>query len=174
MKGHNSEQTDPFARMEQTHRRIEERLAGLIRAAADLGDGGKRMDALDEIYDTTGWFARGGAKHVADEEETLFPHLRGIAECATLLRSLEDEHRKHQEIERELGTLVGSWGEEGPEPADEARVAKIAVRLDALYREHIDREEKELFPAARRLLDAKLVADLGRQMMDRRPDRGKS
>ena len=174
MKGHNESQSDPFARMEQTHRRLEERLAGLTQAAADLPDGSRRMDALDEIYDTTGWFARGGARHVADEEQTLFPHLREIAECAELLATLEKEHREHQALENELGDLVNSWGDEGPEVADEKRVAELAGKLGALYRVHIEREEKELFPAARRLLAPAVIEAMGLQMMDRRPDRGKS
>lgn len=174
MNGHNANQTDPFARMEQTHRRIEERLAGLARAASELADGRLRMEALDEIYDTSGWFARGGARHVADEEETLFPHLRGIAECGALLAALEQEHRDHQALEKELGALVGHWGDEGPEAADEQRVAELARRLGDLYRVHIEREETELFPMAKRLLRPSLIAALGQQMMDRRPDRGKS
>lgn len=174
MNGHNANQTDPFARMEQTHRRIEERLAGLSRAAGELADGARRMEALDEIYDTTGWFARGGARHVADEEQTLFPHLRGKPECAALLAALEAEHAEHQALEKELGTLVGGWREEGPEVSDERRVAELAEKLGELYRVHIEREEKELFPMARRLLAPSVIEEMGKQMMDRRPDRGKS
>lgn len=174
MNGKNENQADPFARMEQTHRRIEERLAGLVRAAEDLGNGERRMDALDEIYDTSGWFARGGARHVADEEQTLFPHLRPFPECAPLLAALEKEHREHEALEDELGRLVGNWSDEGPEVADETRAAEIARNLVALYRAHIEREEKDLFPIAQKLLAPAVIADLGQQMMDRRSDRGKS
>ena len=118
--------------------------------------------------------ARGGARHVADEEQTLFPHLRPFPECAPLLAALEKEHREHEALEDELGRLVGNWSDEGPEVADETRAAEIARNLVALYRAHIEREEKDLFPIAQKLLAPAVIADLGQQMMDRRSDRGKS
>ncbi len=163
---------DPFARLENTHRRIEERLATLERAASEL-DGVERMRALDDVYDVVAFFARAAARHHEDEEKSLFPRLAAVADLEPLVRSLADEHREHDAVYGEIAALVGAFPTDvGPERADEARLAALARRLSDVYRAHIDREEKELFPAARRALDAAACEEMAEEMEARRGQRG--
>lgn len=158
---------DPFARLENTHRRIEERLATLERAAAEL-DGVERMRALDDVYDVVRFLARGAVRHHEDEEVSLFPRL-ATSELAPIVASLAEEHRTHDAVYAELAALVRSFpADYGPERADEARLAALARRLSDVYRAHIDREERELFPAARRALDAVTCAAIADEMEARR------
>ena len=164
---------DPFGRLENTHRRIEERLATLEKAAGEL-DGVERMRALDDVYDVVGFFARGAVRHHEDEEKSLFPRLTGVPELGPLVASLEAEHREHDEVYAEIAALVRSFPTDvGPERADEVRLAALAKRLSEVYRAHIDREEKELFPLARRVLDEATCTQMADEMEARRgPRRG--
>lgn len=159
---------DPFARLENTHRRIEERLETLERAASEL-DSVERMRALGDVYDAVRFFARGAARHHEDEELSLFPRLARVSELAPLLATLEAEHRTHDAVYAELAALVDSFPSDvGPELADEARLTALAHRLSEVYRAHIEREERELFPAARRALDAGACAEIAEEMEARR------
>lgn len=167
-----SDDLDPFARLHNTHTRIEERLAELSGAAADLGDGGKRYAAQQTVRDVVGFLARAGRKHVDDEEQTLFPRLRAEASLQPLLVALEAEHGAHNALEQALRSLVDGWGDEGPDAAGERQVVVLARQLSDVYRAHIKREEDELFPAARAVLAPQVLAAMGQEMMDRRPNRG--
>lgn len=162
---------NPFARLENTHRRIEERLATLERAASEL-DGVERMRALDDVYDVVAFFARAAARHHEDEEKSLFPRLKTVTELAPILRALVEEHHDHDAVYGEVAALVRAFPTDvGPERADEVRLAALARRLSEVYRAHIEREEKELFPAARRVLDAAACEEMATEMEARRGQR---
>jgi hemerythrin-like domain-containing protein len=173
--GKNSEESDPFARLEQTHRRLEERLAELLASTRALGDpdAARRMEARAIIEETIGFFGRGGLRHVQDEEETLFPRARRFAETAALMKALEDEHRDHQAIEGALRALIERSSGADFDRDQEAELARLARALTSLYEAHIAREEKELFPLCRKLLSESEIRAMGEEMMARRPDRGK-
>ena len=167
-----SDDNDPFVRLESTHRRIEQRLAGIEQAASELDDGALRPDALGAIYDVMGFMARGAVRHHEDEERSLFPRLRAVPELADLLTALEAEHRLHDAVYAELAAFVRAWPDEGPDRAGEAHLRALVRRLCEVYAAHIQREERELFPVARRTLGAETVAEMGAEMVARRGDRG--
>jgi hemerythrin-like domain-containing protein len=160
--GGNTDERDPIQRLAQTHRRLEERLAELVRAAETLVLRPDDEEAQEIIEEVIGFFSRGGARHVEDEEKTLFPRIRHLDELAAVLEQLEAEHIEHQAVERALSA-----------ESDPKRRVDLAKRLDALYRAHITREEEELFPRVKRLVDPGALEEMGREMMERRPDRGK-
>ncbi len=144
-------ETDPFAMLERCHRRVEERLAELMQDPADA-----RV-----VADVLDYFERSMTRHEADEEESLFPRLRGVAELAGVLAALEREHAEHARLHEELKAARG------------AQVAQVAARLQAAYARHIEREESELFPSARRLLDPSAQRMMAAEMEARRPARGR-
>ena len=51
---------------------------------------------------------------------------------------------------------------------DEARLRDVVERLDAAYRQHINIEERELFPAAKAALDADDLGGMASEMDARR------
>lgn len=181
MRGHNTAEADPFARLTETHRRLEQRLEDLERAALDLRQGIGPKAALEDIFGGVGFLGRGARRHVEDEESTLFPRLRALMSAdptvaATLepvLARLGDEHVAHRAIEDELTAMVQAWGDAPPPAADVERLVELTMKLKAVYAEHIAHEERDLFPAAKAALSAEEIAEMGREMMDRRPDRGK-
>jgi hemerythrin-like domain-containing protein len=146
-----SEAVDPFERLTNTHRRIEERLAELEHAAGQAD--------LSTMADVLGFFDRAGARHHEDEERSLFPRLRGDAHIAPLLTALEAEHREHDDARAAL-QAAHAEGAHAVGPAVE--------RFCSLYRAHIEREEKELFPAARAALDDGAKREMAKEMEDRR------
>jgi hemerythrin-like domain-containing protein len=119
---------DPLEQLERCHRRMEEALARLEQAA------GEPDDAADqEIVDTLAWFERTSARHVEDEELSLFPRLR-----------------------------------ERPELVD--LIAALTARV---YRDHIEREERDLLPAARAALADDDRAAMSAEMETRREPDGR-
>jgi hemerythrin-like domain-containing protein len=152
---------DPFARLENTHRRIEERLLELEAAAPRLVDPAERAQALEIVHDVLGFFERAGARHHDDEELSLFPRLVGNAELVPVLRALEDEHRTHDAAYAALADGVRAG-------VDPATLGALVARLATIYRAHIAREEAELFPRARAALDPETAAAVAAEMSARR------
>ncbi len=169
MRDDRSDETDAFARFDRTHRRIEEWLGVLEQAAVDVANPERRYDALNDLLDAIGFFGRGAKRHHDDEEQTLFPRLAGVAELAPLVAALHAEHVEHQAAFDALRQMVDSFNpDEGPSRADEARLPGLVARLVSLYRSHIQREDAELFPAARAALPVGAAEEMGREMIARR------
>lgn len=173
MQGQNTEEMDPFERLAKTHRRLEERLSQLEQAARDLAEGIGPSAALADVREVSEFLGRGARRHVEDEEQTLFPRLSPLPEAQALLEHLRTEHVDHGALEARLAALVSGWGERPPSSAEAASLLPLAQALRAIYVDHIAREEGELFPLAKRVLSRGVIEEMGREMMGRRPDRGK-
>jgi hemerythrin-like domain-containing protein len=124
------------------------------------------------------YFAAASPKHVADEEESLFPRLRqssdpAAAEGLEMLALLEEDHHRANERHRAVEALAQRWLERGVlDPSDAQALRDHLSALRALYEPHIAVEERELFPAAARLLSADELAQIGCEMAKRRSRRG--
>ena len=139
---------DPFEMLLRCHRRLEERLDDLA-AAKDR----------ETIEDVLHFFGRAILRHEADEETSLFPRLKN---CEHIIAALTKEHREQEKLHTELRHIADGW------PQTESRLPDLVDRLRAAYGAHAEREEKELFPAARKQLgEAELTAML-REMDQRR------
>jgi hemerythrin-like domain-containing protein len=152
---------DPVAFLTACHRRLLERLTALERAAAVPGA------ALDVLAEFVRHFDGAGVRHTDDEEASVFPRLAG-AGLGELLAALEAEHRAAEAVYLAARTCVNRLlaapelaAAIGPE------LAVHAAALAAMYREHIRREEAELFPAISALPPAELRA-IGIEMRLRR------
>jgi hemerythrin superfamily protein len=103
------------------------------------------------------------AIHAAIEEMLFYPAVRTAALNATprtlkeaadtVLESLEEHHV----VKWTLSEL------EKMSPEDERYEAKFTVLMESV-RHHVEEEEEELFPKVRRLLDARLLDQLGERM----------
>jgi 3-hydroxyisobutyrate dehydrogenase len=138
---------DPFAQLERCHRRLEERLDALANAPGDAEEEERFFAFLD----------RSIRRHEDDEEQSLFPRLQGSGELAPVIASLHEEHRAQSERQKRLREAKG-----------ETEKARVLGELAAGYRAHIEKEERVLFPAARRALDADATRSLAREMDARR------
>lgn len=165
--------SDPLGLLSDCHRRIEMFLEHLDIA-------GKTMERpitpeVEQLLHTAlKYFREAAPRHTADEEESLFPRLRNTASqkaspVLARLGTLEEEHRVsaplHAEVER-LGTMYLARGTLSPADVESFRTAVAGLR--ALYREHIQIEDGEVFPIASTLLSASDRAAIGEEMAARR------
>jgi hemerythrin-like domain-containing protein len=149
--------TDPFAQLERSHRRLEERLEDLAQADAAH---------VDVVRDVAAFFARAVKRHEQDEEESLFPRLRGHAELVATLERLAREHVEHAALHERLDRVIEAIDAGAPEAARD--LARTTTALMHAYRDHVDEEERVLFPAARALLDEAALVAISEEMAARR------
>jgi hemerythrin-like domain-containing protein len=154
--------------LDRSHRRLEERLASLIEATEALASGETDGDHVGVVDDVLGFLERAASRHELDEEESLFPRLRGHAELAPLVADLLADHDQHRRLLADLLAARRRWPAAGPNAAEADAVAKLASSLDGAYRVHIEREDRELLPAARAALSPADQAALLSEMDHRR------
>jgi hemerythrin-like domain-containing protein len=137
--------------MERTHRRIEEQLGELQRAATAIVRERGGTAELAVVDGVLAYMERSVARHEADEEESLFPRLRATAaarELAPLLQDLIADHVHQRHIVKQMRSLQDRWPSNGPDARSGASLVTLVNELVRAYRSHIEREDKELYPAA--------------------------
>jgi hemerythrin-like domain-containing protein len=120
------------------------------------------------------YFAIAAPKHTADEEQSLFPRLRDspdptAAAAMMLVDRLEHEHDEADGHHAAVAVLVRRWlAEDHLSLAEARKLRERLAQLQQLYQRHITVEDKELFPAAARVLDTAQLRQIGREMAARR------
>jgi hemerythrin-like domain-containing protein len=132
--------------LKQDHRMVEE----LFQAIEDTNDAGEREELFTELADAL-------AVHAAIEENIFYPACKTEDTEDTLLEALQE----HLQAKRLLADLLDM------DPMDEVFMAKISVLKEAIQH-HVDEEEDEVMPAARRLLGDDMLMALGNQMIIKR------
>ena len=162
---------DPIGMLKDCHRRIEHFLR-IISTVVVRAHG--RLLSVEEtaaVESALNYFRIGGQRHTADEEESLFPRMRADAALANLpeLSELESEHREANELHETVEAFYQLWIKYGRLPEeDEKRLRSATERLQGLYEEHIEMEERVVFPRAAETLDAKTIAVIGEEFRARR------
>ena len=168
--------SDPTKFLADCHRRIEMFL-GSLEAVATVIDQPLTEETRRALDGALRYFREAAPKHNADEEESLFPRMRGIRDAAAQsavakIEKLEEEHRwaapLHAEVER-LGAIYLSGGSLSETEVEGFR--KAVSELGPMYREHIRVEEDVVFPAAARMLSRDEQAAVGEEMAARRSAR---
>ncbi len=172
-----SDFSNPLGLLSDCHRRIERFLDILIRvcnsaAGATLPPG--ERDALERALT---YFRDAAPKHTADEEDSLFPRLRdsgGGQSALQCLVELEEDHQNAARDHQRVDSLGSRWLTSGALAVEQLRDLQDALdRLSNIYRRHIAIEDSELFPLAARALTADQLAEVGREMAERRGALGK-
>ena len=86
---------DPLEKLAAAHRRLEENLNDLARAARTLNDARSREEALEMISGVITYFERSVIRHEEDEERSLFPRLAVLEPIAPTIARLRQEHTAH-------------------------------------------------------------------------------
>lgn len=160
----------PLDHLMACHRRIEERLEILERAAIHLD--GRRDDALEAIDNCFRFLNSNGIWHTADEEESIFPRLQARLNQtdAQFLRNLEAEHREADGLYRQLKELRAALA--AAVPANSEAVIedfrKVVRHLCEIYRRHIAAEDARFIGIARNGLDESQLSEISREMKTRR------
>ncbi|HWQ52231.1 MAG TPA: hemerythrin domain-containing protein [Bryobacteraceae bacterium] len=169
-----SDFADPIGMLADCHRRVERFLSVLVRLALEARGGALTSEQRTALETALQYFRDAAPKHTADEEESLFPRVRGIdsPEARAVLRcveSLEGDHARAQESHQEVERLGRAWLTSGGlSYGDAERFSALVAGLADLYRDHIAIEERELFPAAARLLAEPERKAMGEEMAARR------
>ncbi len=156
---------NPLEHLVACHRRIEQRLATFVKAAAELE--ARPQQALEAIASAIRFMDTNGVRHTEDEEESVFPRLRPSLspEELAFVDQLEAEHLEAEGIYTALKALVPGL------PTGKDTYLKLAERMEAIYRKHIQAEEDLLLKLARRDLKAPEIDAIAAEMRTRRAEK---
>jgi hemerythrin-like domain-containing protein len=157
---------DPVRLLSDCHRRVEMFLGVLVKCAETAQPSSL---APAELANALRYFRESGPKHTADEEQSLFPRLAEVAEAWEAMRALEADHDYAEPLHALVDRIGERWLTAGSITAQELAEFRSAVsQLAAMYRHHIEIEDRELFPLAQRVLNADQKREIGREMAQRR------
>lgn len=106
--------------------------------------------------------------HEADENESVYPRLRAAAPPAELAEANQAMVDQHVTIDRLIEDLLPRWRAVAERPEEAPATATLVARLQAAWDEHLDLEERLVFPALRTWLDPEARAAIRREMAARR------
>jgi hemerythrin-like domain-containing protein len=144
--------TDAIAALKADHRKVE----GLFSQLEKTSERGasKRTRLVGQIETEI-------KMHMRLEEEIFYPAFREAVtkkDDKELYHEAREEHHTADMVLKELKAL---------DPSDETFGAKAKV-LKELIEHHVEEEENEMFPKARRAMGATLLKQLGDEMMERK------
>jgi iron-sulfur cluster repair protein YtfE (RIC family) len=146
----------------ECHARIRS-FAALARAAGEL-PGASAAERIDACAQVARYFGEALPLHVADEEHSLLPRLRGRdPELDAALQRMHDQHADHESALRHMLAAAATLRATPDDPTARATLATAATDLERAFAEHLDLEEAVIFPAIRRLpasVQSEIVAEL--------------
>lgn len=151
----------------ECHQRIR-RFIALAREAAE------RLDAPpDQIaracLDVERYFREALPLHVADEEESVEPRLRGSSPAVDdALDTMARQHQQHVPMLEALFTAIAAVRGEPHAAAARRALAAAATALEAELEAHLALEERAIFPAIRELLPPETQAAIIDEIRHRR------
>ena len=164
----------PLELLSDCHRRIENFLRALVLVTEQAKGGALDEREREALQTALRDFREAAPKHTADEEESLFPRMRtldpaGAHEALEKIQRLEKDHvtanRGHELVEQ----IGKKWLRDNKLSGPDVELLSITLRnLQEIYARHIEVEDKEIFPFAAKVLDGKQLADVGREMAERR------
>lgn len=165
---------EPLGLLSDCHRRIEHFLETLIAVQARAGAGALSASDRGALDGALQYFRTAAPRHTADEEESLFPRLRESADPAavhalSVIDELEHDHGEANAHHVAVDMLVRRWLNAGTlAPAESRELGDRLSALRSLYQRHIAVEDRDLFPAAARVLNDDQIGQIGREMAARR------
>jgi len=160
----------PIAVLKHCHDKIRKNLQTLQKLPAHLEAHGADDEAQKAASAVLRYFRDAAPNHHADEEEDLLPMLQGTAQgddkhlLDTLQPQILDEHKQMDliwvKLEAQLDAIVSRQN-----PALDAADAE---QFAALYTAHMEKEEGNIAPMAKRLFSDAQMQQLGNAMRARR------
>lgn len=160
----------PIAVLKHCHDRIRKQLATLDKLVPHLAAHGADEPARQAAAAVIKYFDQAAPLHHEDEEHDLVPMLQASAEgadaalLARLVPQILSEHQQMdglwQGLHEELKLIAGGSA---------ARLSEASVRrFGDMYARHMEIEEGNIAPMAKRLFSAGQMAQLGQAMQQRR------
>ena len=160
----------PLDMMSSCHDRMRRQCRTLARLAQHVASQGADAQAREAAAGVLRYFDTAAVHHHADEERDLFPALLEsmAGSDAVCLRALTEglaaDHRRLEALWRGLRAALGEIAQ-GVTAALPETQAQAFIQA---YQEHLQREDDELLPLARRLLGDDALRQLGQAMQRRR------
>lgn len=164
----------PLRLMSDCHRRIEHFLDVLIRAVRERTDGFMDFSTREALEKALTYFTDAAPWHRRDEEDSLFPRLRGmnddrLSDAFEQLDDLEQDHDIADGLHQEIDQMARQWLDTGHlEPTEAVSLLARLNILRQLYRRHIAIEEERVFPLAAECLSPTALQVIGGEMAHRR------
>ncbi|MGE0494368.1 MAG: hemerythrin domain-containing protein [Vulcanimicrobiota bacterium] len=160
----------PLGLLSDCHRRIEHFLGVLLKVAREAPPGETLAEPFRRALEVAlTYFREAAPRHTQDEEESLFPRLRRAGGQHPALDTLESDHQEAEAMHYLVDGLASLWLDAGRlQLVQRALLAATLSRLERLYADHIRLEDEGLFPLAAELLDPGQLAEIGREMAQRR------
>ena len=159
----------PLEVLRACHRRLKGCLETLDRLQAHVPDHGADAEAQAAAQRLLKYFHASAPHHHADEDEDLFPRLKGLGHHPDCHPQLPDWLDR---LTAEHETLENGWSRLEPALLDiaEGRDASLdgAAEWIDQYRRHLALEEEAVLPLAEHLLDADECRAIGESMARRR------
>jgi hemerythrin-like domain-containing protein len=163
---------DAIDRLLECHERIRRFISAAAKLAAfDSPDPREVAAGAGEIHR---YFALAFRLHAEDEDELIVPAVLdadGFEQAQAVAERLPLEH---QEMDGVLASLLPIWARIAASPAalegQRVGVAAQTRLLQTLIEQHLDAEERILFPAARQILSAEQQREACRRMVARRTE----
>ncbi len=154
--------------MLECHGRIREQLALARRLAAAVDAPADEVkSAAERVFR---YFSESLPLHVQDEDLSFAPRMRGRS--ATLDEALDDMHTQHVAHDKLVARLLALCVELRAEPERHAMLAPslsdAAAHLTEELSNHLDLEERVIFPAVDTQLDAQAQRAIVREIRHRR------
>jgi len=155
---------DPLALLAACHGRILARCETLGRLVAELKGKGPNPEALAAAANVVAYFSTAGRHHHQDEEQDLFPLLRGDPELAGVLDDLAKDHL----------ALDALWLQLEPWLANPERIrdldqfARFVEEFCSRQFRHVEIENRVVLSRARELLPPEILSVIGSRMAARR------
>jgi hemerythrin-like domain-containing protein len=107
--------------------------------------------------------------HVADEEESLLPRLRGVdPDLDAALEAMGAQHREHAILLPELLAALRAVQVSPEDAGARERLRKVATPLARDFEQHLELEERVVFPAILARLSAEAQAQAIAELRARR------
>jgi len=161
---------DPIGMLVDCHRRVE----GFLGILCAVVERAKNRELTDEeksaVQSALQYFQLGGQRHTADEEESLFPRLRGKPNPAIdAIAGLQSDHRRANRLHDSIERIYLTWISSGRlTPEETERLLSQTGELKELYSAHISMEETVVFPYAAKVLDGEVIAKIAAEFKMRR------
>ena len=160
----------PIDLLDACHERILRMCDTVVKIAAHVAQQGVDEDARIAARSVIRYFDTAGAHHHRDEEQDLFPALHHFVPSGelnatrALLARLRADHIRLDALWADMRRRL-EWLAEDDQPE---LSMELAVAFRDAYANHIQLEETELLPLARRVIGHDGLAVLGRRMARRR------
>lgn len=162
---------DPIGMLTDCHRRIEHFIDVLTMVAERAKDRALNDEEASAVVAALEYFQVGGARHSADEEESLFSRLGGRTgeDAIVEIDGLKQDHQIAGSLHAEVEMYYRKWiSKQSLDTVDWQALSLAAKKLKALYAVHIQVEEQVVFPHASKTLDEETLQLIGQEFKNRR------